>query len=642
MSLWIKGETGATLGPPRQLLSALKIRDGKLSFNVLASDRFAWTARTDSVDAGETTIPDTGQKVSLYLDETRIFHGHVVDPSVLLYGVRVGCEGPWWWLRRAETVSDQADAEGASAERPSLVYDTGAIEDHVESLVDLARDGYGLPIRLGTIATMFDIPRVSFTQTSLANVLAGLLEWCPDAVAWFDHSALAGEVVSATSTSVVLDGSASTENDVYNGLEIEIRSGANAGETRVITDYVGSTKTATISPAWTVTPSGSDDYTLEVEASLNITRRGGASAQVYTVGTDPLIEPFEMRPRIELETTQIEIPYADRDATTGAIQYQTQSAGSFTAGKRRIITVSGPEQSDFLPQEPADQGLSIDLDTSTTDLETALRAAIRGFDKLTTDFPEGGSNWLFKAANVSTTKTNGFNAVRPLDGSFGDDIPSSWTNPTLAAGRSFVIFQDQAQPPQWLVDDFGLTKYSVGHWYFIDGAQTTTTPAYNGTRIRAILSVLGGSYYWGALKTDPSGVSPPTYYWVVNDQPAFDLWTMPTADIPASGVFTRDPYQFYSPPAGLAADMLAASNWVPWQGTITRKLETLTAEQPLAKKFSVSGVGTGASTAQALPMSHELDLARRTSTIRLGPPSRRDFASLINRTARSSRDNIDR
>lgn len=60
---------------------------------------------------------------------------------------------------------------------------------------------------------------------------------------------------AGSSSSITLDASASATDDRYNYNYISIFSGTGAGQTRQITDYVGSTKVATVNINWTVNPS---------------------------------------------------------------------------------------------------------------------------------------------------------------------------------------------------------------------------------------------------------------------------------------------------------------------------------------------------------------------------------------------------
>lgn len=64
----------------------------------------------------------------------------------------------------------------------------------------------------------------------------------------------------STSTTANLASGASATNDIYNTRWIRIDSGTGAGQIRQIVDYVGSTKIATVSPAWSVTPDATSVY----------------------------------------------------------------------------------------------------------------------------------------------------------------------------------------------------------------------------------------------------------------------------------------------------------------------------------------------------------------------------------------------
>lgn len=66
----------------------------------------------------------------------------------------------------------------------------------------------------------------------------------------------------ATSTTIVLDSSASAVDDYYNNLFIGIVSGDGYGELFLITDYDGATKTATIDGTWNTIPTTNSIYTI--------------------------------------------------------------------------------------------------------------------------------------------------------------------------------------------------------------------------------------------------------------------------------------------------------------------------------------------------------------------------------------------
>ena len=66
---------------------------------------------------------------------------------------------------------------------------------------------------------------------------------------------------AASTTSVTLDSGASSSNDTYNGYLFRLTSGSYADEQTNISDYAGSSYTATLSPALSGTP-GADDYVI--------------------------------------------------------------------------------------------------------------------------------------------------------------------------------------------------------------------------------------------------------------------------------------------------------------------------------------------------------------------------------------------
>lgn len=56
-----------------------------------------------------------------------------------------------------------------------------------------------------------------------------------------------------------------TTNNAFNGWLVTIRSGTGAGQQRMITAYTGATRTATVSPAWSVTPDSTSVFDVDVD-----------------------------------------------------------------------------------------------------------------------------------------------------------------------------------------------------------------------------------------------------------------------------------------------------------------------------------------------------------------------------------------
>ena len=68
-----------------------------------------------------------------------------------------------------------------------------------------------------------------------------------------------GTAQAGTATTITLASTASATNDIYNGMTVYISSGTGSGQIKVITDYVGATKVATVS-TWTTNPANDSVY----------------------------------------------------------------------------------------------------------------------------------------------------------------------------------------------------------------------------------------------------------------------------------------------------------------------------------------------------------------------------------------------
>ena len=87
------------------------------------------------------------------------------------------------------------------------------------------------------------------------------------------HSGTLAGDGSPTQTVFILESGTSSTDDIYNGASIKFTSGTNSGEVRLISDYVGSTRTLTVSSGFTNTPAGNtyEIYSGEVNKGSNNT-----------------------------------------------------------------------------------------------------------------------------------------------------------------------------------------------------------------------------------------------------------------------------------------------------------------------------------------------------------------------------------
>lgn len=71
-----------------------------------------------------------------------------------------------------------------------------------------------------------------------------------------------GTAQAGAASTITLAATASAEDDFYTGCRITTTGGTGSGQVGTITDYVGSTKVATVSPDWGVTPDATTTYSI--------------------------------------------------------------------------------------------------------------------------------------------------------------------------------------------------------------------------------------------------------------------------------------------------------------------------------------------------------------------------------------------
>lgn len=91
-----------------------------------------------------------------------------------------------------------------------------------------------------------------------------------------------GVLQAAAANTATLATTASAVDDFYTRSKIVIAQGTGAGQERVLSDYDGTTKVATITPTWTTTPNTTSVYEIIPAQAHTTTRNGGYdNARVY-------------------------------------------------------------------------------------------------------------------------------------------------------------------------------------------------------------------------------------------------------------------------------------------------------------------------------------------------------------------------
>lgn len=208
-----------------------------------------------------------------------------------------------------------------------------------------------------------------------------------------------GSAQAGTSTTITLKSTASATNDIYNGMYVTITSGTGAGQIRIIEDYVGSTKVATVTPAWTVTPNGTSNYSVttwtteSVNQYVNASPQGRARITRYVSATvvEAVTEyPFFNTTAIDAGRWELEHNYEDVwSSTRGWPRSVTFHEGRlyFGGSKSRPSTVWGSKIGlffDFVPFESLDDdAVEATLDTNDLNVITDIISS-RDFQVFTT------------------------------------------------------------------------------------------------------------------------------------------------------------------------------------------------------------------------------------------------------------------
>ena len=208
-----------------------------------------------------------------------------------------------------------------------------------------------------------------------------------------------GTAQAGASTTITLKSASSSVDDYYNGLYITITGGTGSGQVRIIEDYVGSTKVATVDRAWTTAPNSTSTYSItswtteSVNQYINAVPQGRARIVRYVSATvvEAVTEyPFFSAAAIDAGRWEIEHGYEDAwSSTKGWPRSVTFHEGRlyFGGSKSRPSTIWGSKIGlffEFVPTESLDDdAVEATLDTNELNVITDIISS-RDFQVFTT------------------------------------------------------------------------------------------------------------------------------------------------------------------------------------------------------------------------------------------------------------------
>lgn len=363
---------------------------------------------------------------------------------------------------------------------------------------------------------------------------------------------------------------------------------------------------------------------------IHIGRRGTLAATTYTIGTDP-VEAGELVPRLDLEVTRNELHYVTRNGTTGKPEWALQASGTSTpgtdsAGKRQIVAVSGPEIVDFLPRDDFETtevwshpGGNAFIWENDPGLGQAVGIPTYGFGAVADRLYAPGLEFPF---NASTIYFNSY-VVRREDGS------------ALPAGTLHIL--QQTDVPDWALDVIGGFRATLsGTWLITHDTGYANNVPWPQWFEKLRTGATTGAFY----ATKELGSYRHYTHYLARQFSVSCILTTAVRYYADRAIYKPWEYSYLTPPDNLAANLVAAQNWVPWEGPLTLVGDDCSGDNLLGAKYNLAGGLAPCAAMAALARGVTHDLPRGRTTIDLGAPARLDFGTLISRIRREPKDNI--
>lgn len=165
-------------------------------------------------------------------------------------------------VRNLEITPIEADTVSRDLIRPYL--------GHSQQILSQAR-----------VSITFEVELAGSGTSGTASRVDSLLRACGLA-ATTTSSDVTGTAQAGSAGSITLAAGASSTDDYYSGMVITLTGGTGSGSKGVITDYVGSTKVATVQKSTTAfTPDGTSTYSIESNVRYRPVSTGFESATIY-------------------------------------------------------------------------------------------------------------------------------------------------------------------------------------------------------------------------------------------------------------------------------------------------------------------------------------------------------------------------
>ena len=644
----LQGETGKAWDNTIVSMESRAVDAGQISFRSFDTDELTLTVIPE--DFRTYTAPELGQIVRLYSDATLFFTGTVTDTQSSVSGgaqsLTITVSGPWWWMERVNYTSAQTDGTGASATRMTGVFGDATSGTNLKTAIETAIDtiaALGVPIANiaggSAVATYFQVPRVTLNQGTCAFVITELCRLVPDTMVYFDYS------TSTPTMQVTRRGVATTRTFTLGTSPVEAMNIRPVFEMKVDQvalpyverDAIGRTKYNQQSSG---TPATGRVQIITVSGPELDTFLPNDLFETQPVRTYATLEPFALASESQFKSAidlglanELQFPTASKTlwASVSAIgnsssgTTRTLPAAVYTGLDGNPVSISGKV---FLTPDNVNEWA-----ISEYELIPVVATGQFWYDFLEsiTYYTAGGTfisetnftipEWYF-ALNFGGGQYNGYTGSRTAAefrrlflGTFeaaGYLAPAAyhWAGTARSgSGATTIILATDAST----TDDFYIGR-------------TVTWRKTGGSRFTDTITDYVGSTRAATLATS----------WSSTQRPA----SGDTYELDGHPLYRPADYSFIAPPANLAANLLAAQNFVPWEGDITISEQQAGGTRYRGCKVNVASSLTPHASMGALVSSETLDLKSGITAIELGTPPRVDYRTFVDRIRKTPQDNI--
>jgi hypothetical protein len=577
----IKGESGETLDATDRFLGAdLLAVNASLRFENLGPDVLTWTCRTESLTAGETIIPDVGQRVELW-DSTgsqRYFRGWVTQARATNFGVQVVIEGPWQWLQKIDVTTSLTSI--TTDTRPTIIFNEATIASNITALLNRAI-ALGAPIAIGTFALTYNIPKLQLSMMSCADVLAELMRWVPDCVGWWDYTGTgSGTPTFNLSRRPTMD---PQTLDVGNSALVDF-------------DLTGRPD---------LVPSRIEIKYIERQAD------GRPTYQVQAAGTSVGSTPVGKNQTIGLSGKELDtfLPPDDYQSYTAKTSNANDTLNNTRIQLLPMIPEVAASRAQFSGRPNATDvtlanGETITLQTSVSGVGTRI-------------YPQPALQFLNPDTGLAISRIGKRFVSSPEPPEWADGVFAN-VEKVRITGRIYRIVESTLLNSLGAggIDAPGIEDWAVAFpWssqLLLTGYRPSTT-------------ILG--YPWARV-----------YLYALD----FEVDTfLTTSPIGSSTIYKPQDFDYLAPPASLATNLLAVQGFTPYDGSIRLQANSLgSLLNYLQYKINITGAHSGLSTAGALVRVTTYDLASQSIDLEIGAPSRFNFAALGGKVRQTPQTNI--